>query len=815
VNGIVALVPRSRVAELAAADEVAWIEPALPPLETVSLPGRSPAPPPNDSARARVQADLLQAAPYNLDGSGVSVLVYDGGTGRVTHLDFGGRLFVRDASGQNGHATHVAATIGGNGAASGGQFRGMAPAVTIQSYGFFWNGQGIPFFTNPIDFEADYNDGINAHGAVIANHSVGTTVDVNGLACAIQGDYGVLGSLIDGVVTGSLGAPIRIVWAGGNARQQSDCDIEGFGDFYTIEPPVTAKNHIAVGAINSDVDTMTNFSGWGPTDDGRLKPDVVAPGDQAGGDAGVTSAGGASDTTYITLSGTSSSAPAVCGVAALMIQDWRARFGAPDPLNSTLKALLAQTAVDLGNPGPDYQFGYGSVRGKDAVDFMRLHRFAEESLDETGSSLRWTISVGSPISPHVRRSQLGAFQLSRDELRLTLAWDDAPAQPSVFRSLVNDLDLVVLDPRGVQHHVWTLDPLAPSAPAARTAADRVNNMEQVLVEEPMPGIWSVEVQAHDLPSGPQSFSLVSSHALSAEPHLSFSFPSSLPTVLAPGVATSVTVRIVGVNDSVIGGSPALHVRFNQGEFLALPMTALGGDLFQAELPRALCTSDPEFYFSAAGVESGPSTSPAGAPGEAHVALVARLTTVFADDFSTDKGWTVSSIIPFDGAWQRVTPTAGGTLGDPLTAWGGSGLCLVTGNPFQRDVDGGPTRVASPIFDLSVGESFEVSYARWFTDSIDEDVDSLRAQVSNDGGTTWVTAETVSGGGGGGWVRSSFLVEDFVTPTNQVRVRFLALDNPADSIVEAGIDDFRIVRRECGLPDAGKKAHPSSKPPKSP
>src|SRR5262245_26121829 len=222
VNGIVALVPRSRVAELAAAGEVAWVEPALPQMETVSLPGRALAPL-NDSNRARTQADLLQAAPYNLDGSGVNVLVYDGGTGRATHLDFSGRLTPRDASGTLGHSTHVAATIGGDGTASGGQFRGMAPAVTIQAYGFdFSGGLGLPFFTNLGDFEADYDEAINVHGVDISNNSVGTNIEPNGLHCSLQGDYGVFCSLVDGVVTGSLGSPFRVVWANGNERQEED-----------------------------------------------------------------------------------------------------------------------------------------------------------------------------------------------------------------------------------------------------------------------------------------------------------------------------------------------------------------------------------------------------------------------------------------------------------------------------------------------------------------------------------------------------------------------------------------------------------------
>jgi hypothetical protein len=331
----------------------------------------------------------------------------------------------------------------------------------------------------------------------------------------------------------------------------------------------------------------------------------------------------------------------------------------------------------------------------------------------------------------------------------------------------------------------------------RTAADHVNNMEQVLVDTPVPGIWSVEVRGFDLPSGPQSFSLVSSHPLTAEPHLSFSFPNGLPAALPPGVAMPVTARIVGVNDSVIGGTPTLHVRHGDGAFLDFPMSALGGDLYQAELPPTVCSDTPEFYFSATGLASGLATSPAGAPGEVYPAFVATLSTVFSDGFNFNNGWTVSSVVPFAGAWQRATPAGGGINGDPLTAWGGGGLCFVTGNNVNADLDGGPTRLLSPLFDLSAGGSFEVSYARWFTNNAG-DGDTLLVQLSNDDGVTFTTVEVVTAGGGGGWVRSSFRVEDFLTPTNQVRVRFRASD-PVESHVEAAIDDFRIVRSECARP----------------
>ena len=228
VNTLVVELPLATLPALAAEDVVQWIEPPLPRMSEW-----------NDSARPRIGADVAQAAPYNLSGAGVTVLVYDAGTARATHQDFGGRLTVRDASGLITHATHVSGTIGGSGAASGGLRRGMAPGVTLQSYGFQYDGTGIFLYTNPGDIQADYNQAINSFGADIANNSIGSNTETNGFPCEIQGDYGVTDQLIDNIVRGSLGTPFRIVWANGNERQGSRCDVEGFGDYYSIAPPAT------------------------------------------------------------------------------------------------------------------------------------------------------------------------------------------------------------------------------------------------------------------------------------------------------------------------------------------------------------------------------------------------------------------------------------------------------------------------------------------------------------------------------------------------------------------------------------------------
>lgn len=490
VNALVVELPLGAVPAVVAEDGVQWIEPALPRFDEW-----------NDSNRARIGAAAAQVAPYNLTGAGVTVLVYDGGRARATHVDFGGRLTARDSSALSGHSTHVAGTIGGSGAASGGLRTGMAPGVTLESYGFQYDGTGTFLYTNPGDLQSDYNQAINTYGADIANNSIGTNTETNGFACSIQGDYGVTDQLIDSIVRGSLGAPFRVVWAAGNERQGSRCDVEGYGDYYSTAPPATAKNHITVGALNSNNDSMTSFSSWGPTDDGRMKPDVAGPGCQSDGDFGVTSTYSGSDTQYAALCGTSMAAPTVTGVLALLLQDFRAHNpGAPDPRNSTMKTLLAHTAVDLGNVGPDYLYGYGSVRIVPAIDFMRSGQFEENTVSQSGV-VSYALNVPAGTT----------------QLKITLAWDDAAGTPNVVPSLINDLDLRVFSPSAVQAFPWTLNPTNPSAAAARTARNTRDNLEQVVVDNPAAGAWTVEVYGFNVPNGPQPYSVCASVPLGGGP----------------------------------------------------------------------------------------------------------------------------------------------------------------------------------------------------------------------------------------------------------------------------------------------------------
>lgn len=289
------------------------------------------------------------------------------------------------------------------------------------------------------------------------------------------------------------------------------------------------------------------------------------------------------------------------------------------------------------------------------------------------------------------------------------------------------------------------------------------------------------------------------------PHIASSFEMSLPNGITsqvePDDVTPISFRIHPRGEAYVAGSGRLYYRVEGGEFVSQPLTPLGDDIYYAALPAVPCGSTIDYYVSAEGSISGMLQLPASAPGATFNAVSVHVETIFATDFTSDPGWTVSGDAVF-GAWSRGTPLGHGDEGDPPNDFDGNGICWLTASgDGDADVDAGVTILASTLYDLSNTVDPYVTYARWFDndggDSPLEDV--FLVEASDDGGATWTPVESLGPYGPqvhGGWYVARFRIADFVTLTDQFRIRWQASDYGNDSRVEAAIDAFGIYDGFC-------------------
>ncbi|MEM6989979.1 MAG: S8 family peptidase [Myxococcota bacterium] len=535
------------------------------------------------SARPVVQADVLAAAPYNYDGSGVTVAVYDTAALNPAHDAFGGRAVQNDAPGYDplgpGHATQVAGIIAGDGTSSAaGLDIGMAPGAFILGYGSRTTGTWCfgDFYLQNSDIAADFADAVTG-GADLLNCSMtsaplqigGATpagcpaFAPTGQQCGWVGAYGTTARLLDDIVRGSLGdTPLPLVWITGNDRMTfaPGCTPSVNGtplppQMGRIDPPATSKNVIAVGAVD-DAGVLAPFSNGGPTQDGRLKPDLVAPGVDIITPT-ATNATTVSTYTPTGVSGTSFAAPVVTGVLALMTEAFRASFGGADPLPSTLKAVAIHTAQDLGPAGPDFDYGYGLIQGQAAVDVIEqeslggLQTIVESEVGQ-GETRSWRMTMPAVLPP---------------EARVTLAWDDPSPAAGASAELVNDLDLTVIDlDTGFEVFPWGLDGENPTIAASpfysAFEADTVNNVEQIVIDlslVALAGPFEIRVTGTTVPTGPQAFSLVATPGITANCHLGLGGESDNGPQLSicqSGGLTEVSIRgaTPNVNMAVMVGT---------------------------------------------------------------------------------------------------------------------------------------------------------------------------------------------------------------------------------------------------------------------
>jgi hypothetical protein len=488
----------------------------------------------NVNAAISTGASLLRASPYNLKATGISVGLWDGGSALTTHQEFtNSRVTVGEAIAPalSDHATHVAGTIAAAGTVPAAL--GMAPEAKIISYD--WN-------SDISEMTSRGASAPNQAGRIyLSNHSYGFTsgwyktggtspafvwYGSGTAATSIEPDFGQYNSNSRDSDALAYSAPYYLIFrSAGNDRtdnptdgqtvQLSSSDTTNTASYNsTLHPPgdgsyrggydtisfdAVAKNVITVGSVADAVTSstrdlakasMSSFSSWGPTDDGRIKPDVVANGEA------LYSSLKTSTSTYGTYSGTSMATPSATGTAALLIEEYAAHFPNGAMRSSTLKGLLIHTADDLGAAGPDYRFGWGLINGKAAADLIRDHaaaplkkRLVENSLTSSVTSVNHDF-IWDGVSP----------------IRVTLCWTDAagsitadadPAAPS--SRLRNNLDVKITDPNGtvrlpyVMPFVGTWTQASMSTPAT-TGVNNTDNVEQIfLPTPPAPGIYRVVV----------------------------------------------------------------------------------------------------------------------------------------------------------------------------------------------------------------------------------------------------------------------------------------------------------------------------------
>jgi hypothetical protein len=423
-------------------------------------------------------------AGLDLNGENMIAGVWDGGLVRESHNLLEDRVLQIDNPGSiSSHATHVSGTMVGSGSQVNGQAKGMAPMAEILAY----------------DFGADEPEMTSAasQGMILSNHSYGIPAD--NVPLWYIGYYDSNARNIDRIV---YNAPYYLpIVAAGNDRQSGANSGDGGYDYLTDKG--VAKNNIVVAATfevleyedASDV-FMSSFSSWGPTDDGRIKPDVSAKG------VNMYSSTGASNGSYANFSGTSMSAPNVSGSLLLLQQHYNDLNG-EYMLASTLRALALHTADEAGfAPGPDYRFGWGLLNTQRAAQVI--------SQDGTESMI---------ITETLDANDVYTYTFKADgtqDISATIAWTDPAANPLpggnedvATPSLVNDLDLRISQDGGVTFLPWVLDVATPTA-GATNGDNVVDNVEKIEINTPEAGDYIVRVshKGQLLVNDSQVFSLV-------------------------------------------------------------------------------------------------------------------------------------------------------------------------------------------------------------------------------------------------------------------------------------------------------------------
>jgi PKD repeat protein len=452
-NALKISIPKDKLEILASMPYVAFIEPIPQAGEKEDVEGRT-------LHRANL-LDTNTPSGRHYDGEGIGVVCRDDGA-VGPHIDFQGRIdqeFVGPYRGTHGDGVSGIMAGAGN---LNPRNRGMASAADlwILDYEDHFLDETMDLFFN--------------HNAIITNSSYSNGCNAG---------YTVITETVDGQLWNNQ--TLLHVFSAGNSNN-NNCGYGAGNQWGNITGGhKQAKNCIATANLFADA-SLVNSSSRGPAHDGRLKPDIAANGQ----DQISTS----TSNTYQSFGGTSGAAPGIAGIAA-MLQDAHRELNnddlAPAPL---IKAILMNSANDLGNKGPDYKYGWGHVNAFRGALTLEENRYLTAEV-MPGETNMHTITIPDGVV----------------QSRVMVYWADPQSTVMTNKALVNDIDIKMVDASGTEYLPWLLDP-TPDPIILDTPAgngnDHLNNVEQVAIDNPVPGDYTLEVNGFELPFGAKEYFIV-------------------------------------------------------------------------------------------------------------------------------------------------------------------------------------------------------------------------------------------------------------------------------------------------------------------
>lgn len=431
----------------------------------------------------------------NIQGQGMLAGIWDNGRVRSTHQEFmvGGvsKIFIADGAPIGDHATHVGGTIAAQGVNA--LVRGLAFNSSLTSYDW----------TNDLE-EMAYEASL---GLLTSNHSYG----IGSLSSLwFYGAYDSRARQIDNICYNN---PYYLpVVSAGNDRNETQApgstQLGLKGGYDMIFGHGNAKNVITVAAVQNVANytgpssvIMSDFSSFGPSDDGRIKPEISMKG------VNVRSTIHTSDTSIGNMSGTSMASPGVTGVV-LLLQQYYNQLYSNYMRAATVKGLILHTADEAGSyNGPDYEFGWGLINAENAAKVIR-----DKNLSSNRSIIEENILLNGETFTKVISSN------GTEPLKVSISWTD-PQYPvhnsgttdPTTKYLVNDLDLKVTSASGVVYYPWKMQGMAaPYNPPTNNSTNDVDNFERVDIPLPA-GTYTITVTHKGmLSTGSQNFSLIAS-----------------------------------------------------------------------------------------------------------------------------------------------------------------------------------------------------------------------------------------------------------------------------------------------------------------